>query len=185
MTSVKVTDNKHIRINFSEAIDPESVVLKITKQSDNSAVTLDSISPVDDNKQSVDLTLDDVLVEASSYTLTIIAGIGVSGSTITDGASALLDFITPSPLKVWGDETLNAPSNPNAVLTEPTSTTPLLIQQTPPASSSGKTDPAPVKQVEAPAPVPTEELPLTGPNTLFFLMVSIPLAYFLIRRRSI
>jgi hypothetical protein len=33
VTSVKVTDNKHIRINFSEAIDSDSVVLKVMKQS--------------------------------------------------------------------------------------------------------------------------------------------------------
>ena len=98
---MKVTDNLHIRINFSEAIDPESVVMKVMKQSDNSTIKLDSINTVADNPQSVDITLDDELVEASSYTLTVIAGIGISGSTITDGASALQDFITPSPLKIF------------------------------------------------------------------------------------
>jgi methionine-rich copper-binding protein CopC len=100
VTSVKVTDNKHIRINFSEAIDSDSVVLKVMKQSDNSTIKLDALTAVTDSPQSVDVTLDDVLVEASSYTLTVIAGIGVSGATITDGASALQDFITPSPLKI-------------------------------------------------------------------------------------
>ena len=92
------------------------------KQSDNSTVKLDAISAVPEEKESVDVTLDDVLVEASSYTLTVIAGIGVSGATITDGAAALQDFITPSPLKVAGEETMNAPSNPNAVLTKDSDT---------------------------------------------------------------
>ena len=61
--SVKVTDNKHIRISFSEAIDPESVVLKVVKQSDNSTIKLDAVSAVQNERESVDLTLDDVLVE--------------------------------------------------------------------------------------------------------------------------
>ena len=78
VSSVKVNDNKHIRINFSEAIDPESVVLKVMKQSDNSTVTLDSIQRIEGSPQSIELVLDDELVEASSYTLTVIAGIGIS-----------------------------------------------------------------------------------------------------------
>jgi methionine-rich copper-binding protein CopC len=73
VTSVKVTDDKHIRINFSEAIDSDSVVLKVMKQSDNTTIKLDVISAIADSPQSVEITLDDTLVEASSYTLTVIA----------------------------------------------------------------------------------------------------------------
>jgi methionine-rich copper-binding protein CopC len=73
VTSVKVTDDKHIRINFSEAIDSDSVVLKVMKQSDNTTIKLDAISAIADSPQSVEITLDDTLVEASSYTLTVIA----------------------------------------------------------------------------------------------------------------
>jgi methionine-rich copper-binding protein CopC len=73
VSSVKVTDNQHVRINFSESIDPESVVLKITKQSDNSTIKLDSIKKIDGSPESIELVLDDELVEASSYTLTVIA----------------------------------------------------------------------------------------------------------------
>lgn len=181
VTSVKVTDNKNIRINFSEEIDAESVVLKILKQSDNSTVKLDSITLSPDSKTSVDVVLDDPLVEASSYTLTVIAGIAKSGSTITDGAAALQDFITPSPLKVASDVVLNAPSNPNAVIT-PTSDTKTATQSTqtivPERQEPVKT---PVK-VETPAP--TEELPLTGPNSLFFLIIALPLAYIFLKRKS-
>ncbi|MBP9812270.1 Ig-like domain-containing protein [Candidatus Gracilibacteria bacterium] len=180
VTSVKVTDDKHIRINFSEAIDSDSVVLKVMKQSDNTTIKLDAISAIADSPQSVEITLDDTLVEASSYTLTVIAGIGVSGSTITDGASALQDFITPSPLKVFGEEVLNAPSNPNAVLTDPPKTT----TQNTPTKASGSATPPPIREVEA-TPTPTEELPLTGPNSLFFLLLSIPLAYFFLKRKSL
>lgn len=187
VASVKVTDTNHVRINFSEAVDPESVVLKITKQSDNSTIKLDSIQKIEGSPQSIELVLDDELVEASSYTLTVIAGIGVSGSTIIDGASALLDFITPSPLKVAWEETLNAPANPSAVLTEnpPSSSSSVTPTNNTSSSNNQPRQPTPTVDEDEWGPTPTEELPLTGPNTLFFLLLSVPLAYIFLKRKSI
>jgi hypothetical protein len=171
---VKVTDDKHLRITFSEAIDTDTIVLKITKQSDNSTIKTDAISGVADMPESVDVTLDDTLVEASSYTLTVIAGIGKSGATITDGASALQDFITPSPLKVSPEEgQLNAPPNPNAVMTNTSTVLP---------NTQADTKPTPV--MEEIEPVATEELPLTGPSTFLFLSLALILAYVAIQGRK-
>jgi LPXTG-motif cell wall-anchored protein len=173
VSTVRVTDDKHIRITFSEPIDAESIVLKIAKQSDNSTIKTDAISSVVDAPESIDVTLDDTLMEASSYTLTVIAGIGKSGATITDGAAALQDFITPSPLKVFAPETeFNAPANPNAVMTQTGSST----NNVSPSTVNNRVDPV--------EPAPAEELPLTGPSSLILIGLALVLAYMLIWRKK-
>lgn len=42
--TVKVLDDKHIRIVFTESIDVESVTLKIAKQSNNSAIRINVLT---------------------------------------------------------------------------------------------------------------------------------------------
>ena len=85
MKTLKVLDSSNIRILFSEAVDPTSVVLKIAKQSDNSSIDITEIITTIDDADSLDVKLDEDLDEGTSYTMTVLAAVGVSGSTITDG----------------------------------------------------------------------------------------------------
>lgn len=172
--TVKVLDDKHIRIVFTESIDVESVTLKIAKQSNNSAIRINVLTWVTDAPEAVDLTLEDLLTEGSAYSVTVLAAVGTSGSTITDGAQALKDFVTPDPLKKSAP-TLSAPPNPAAVITTST------------GEDEKVTPPLEVKKPEPKkdTPAPTEELPLTGMNPLWMLLIVFPFAYMILRKRSL
>ncbi len=172
LKSVSVVDSKKIRITFSDGIDMTSIVLKISKQSDNSTVAISDMTPVKNIPESVDILLTDDLEEWSSYTLTIQAAIGTSGSTIVDGAGALKEFVTPSPLKK-ASTVFNAPPNPTAVV----------AQDGPEETETPVEEDIPVEPVEE-TPVPTEELPLTGMNPIIFLLFALPFSYILLRKKN-
>lgn len=171
--TVKVLDDKHIRVVFTESIDVESVTLKIAKQSNNSAIRINVLTWVTDAPEAVDLTLEDLLTEGSAYSVTVLAAVGTSGSTITDGAQALKDFVTPDPLKK-STPTLSAPPNPAAVISTST-------------GEDEKTPPLEVKKPEPKkeTPTPTDELPLTGMNPLWMFILILPFAYIILRKRSL
>jgi methionine-rich copper-binding protein CopC len=173
MKSVNVIDSTKIRISFSDSIDMTSIVLKISKQSDNSAIAVGDLQSVKNAPESIDVSLNNELEEWSSYTLTVQAAIGTSGSTIIDGAGALREFVTPSPLKK-SEPSLNAPANPSAILVKNADVKKeTVLEQNLPSSTS----------VDGDDPAPTEELPLTGMNPLFFLILILPIAYILLRRK--
>ena len=96
---MNVLDSTNIRVTFSEDIDITSIVLKISKQSDSSAVTIGNVKAVENAPDDIDVELDTELEEGSSYTLTVLAAVAKGGATIIDGAGALREFVTPSPLK--------------------------------------------------------------------------------------
>ncbi len=168
---VKTIDSTKIRIVFTESIDLTSVILKIAKQSDNSSLTIASITGVTDSPEAIDVSIDDELEEGSSYSLTIIAAISLSWATVTDGANALKDFVTPIPLKK-AVKSFNAPANPSAVLTE-TPVKPVVPTSTP------------TTEKEDEILVPTEELPLTGMNPLLLLIIIFPVAYIFLRKKAL
>lgn len=66
-----------VRVAFSEDIDISSLVLKVTRQSDNSSINLSDIVAVTDSPEAVDVKLEEVLTEGTSYTLTVLAAISV------------------------------------------------------------------------------------------------------------
>ncbi len=168
LNTVKVMDDMHIRVVFTEAVEIESITLTLSQQSDNSTLRIKSITWVVDAPEAVDVTLEDTLDESTSYSVTAIAAVGVSGSTITDGALAIKDFVTPVPLKK-SQVVLSAPPNPNAVIVKTWST---------------DVKPKPTEVPKKETPTPTEELPLTGMNPLFLLIIILPLTFFLLRRRA-
>jgi methionine-rich copper-binding protein CopC len=61
--TVNVLDSKKIRMNFSDGIDMTSVVLKISKQSDNSSIAIAKLQAVQDTPDSVDVILEEDLEE--------------------------------------------------------------------------------------------------------------------------
>jgi hypothetical protein len=175
LDAVKVIDSKTVRLSFSDGIDMTSVVLKIIKQSDNASIAIKEIWPIEWSPDIIDVFLDDELEEGSSYTLTVQAAIGTSGSTIIDGAGALKEFVTPSPL-TRATPLLNAPPNPAAVLVDEDNTV-----DTPKPITPKPVEP---EVIQEETPVPTEELPLTGMNPFLFLLVIFPIAYIFLRKRS-
>lgn len=170
LKSIKVLDDKHIRIVFSETIEAGTVKTQIIKQSDNTSVRVESLTGAIAASDSVDVTLVAPLTEGSTYSITLLSAIGKSGATITDGALAIKDFITPIPLKKSVPTTLNAASNPSAAVSQNTLT------------KTSVTSPT-VVSAEMPL-VASNELPLTGMNPLFLLLLIFPFAYMLLRRRA-
>lgn len=64
---------------------------------------------------------------------------------------------------------MSAPANPNAVVVKPV---------------VSEVKPKPVEVPKQEVPVPTEELPLTGMNPFLLIVIILPLAFFLLRRRA-
>jgi hypothetical protein len=181
LISIEPIDDMHLQVTFSESVDLDTLKLNIKKQSDNSTLRFATITPVTDRPGTVEVTLESQFEEGSAYTLTIVSAIGESGAVIKDGALALKDFITPIPLKKY-EVVMNAPSNPNAVLAQTGTTNTVTVT---PAPVEPAVVPV-VPKVEPPktAPTVTEELPLTGMNPLYILILSLPLVLFIMRRKA-
>ncbi|MDD2694041.1 MAG: hypothetical protein PHY14_03845 [Candidatus Gracilibacteria bacterium] len=181
VTSVDTVDNFRLNVIFSERVNLDTVKLKITKQSDNSTLKIASLTGSIEDSSMVGVNLDTELQEGTAYTLTVISVVAESGAVITDGALAIRDFITPTILQK-SDESLNAPTNPNAVMTTSTGLTPTTsgLPNLRPVDSTSETATGATPVV----PV-TEELPLTGMNPFFFLVVILPLAFLLMRKRTL
>ena len=168
LKTVKIIDSQHIRVVFTEAVEVDTVTLKINKQSDNSIIRINILTGVTDSPEAVDLTLGDDLSEGGSYSMTTIAAVGITGSTITDGAQALKNFTAPIPLKKAA-VSLSAPPNPAAVIVKEVKEEPKAVKVELPKKET--------------TPAPTEELPLTGMNPLFLFLLAVPFAYMFLRRR--
>lgn len=175
--SVKVIDDAHIQVIFSEDIDVSSVKVQLVKQSDHSSFRVMGYTGVVSTPSAVEISLNSNLQEGTSYSITVLSVLGKSGTTISDGALALKDFITPIPLKKSAPPTLNAPSNPNAVTAITGSVSPekTVSGSVLAVSGSGSED----KKPETPS-----ELPLTGANPLFLLLAILPLSYLFLRKRA-
>ena len=175
--SVKVIDDTHVQILFSEDIDVSSVKVQLVKQSDHSSFRISSYTGVTATPSAVEITLNSNLQEGTSYSITVLSVVGKSGATISDGALALKDFITPIPLKKSAAPVLNAPSNPNAVMVNSGSVTATqsTLSVSPSTNGTGATE----KNKETPS-----ELPLTGMNPLILLLVILPISYFFLRKRA-
>lgn len=182
LVSLNPVDTAHLNVTFSEAVDLKTMRLKITKQSDNSTLRIASLTGSIQDNSTVVVTLETELLEWSAYTLTVVSAIGESGAVITDGALALRDFITPVPLKKYEIE-MNAPSNPNAVMVQSATWT---------TSASGLPNLRPVNTPSSDTATgkeqtipPSKELPLTGMNPFVLLVFILPIAFFLLRKKTV
>lgn len=187
LESITPRDTTHIDVEFSSPVNLSTLKLKIVKQVDNSAVKILSLSGLAEDAFTTRINLETELTAGTAYTLTVISAVGEDGSVIRDGALALREFITPSPLLQYVD-VLNAPSNPSAVLVQ-------TGNANPPTSIKPVDVPAPVKvttpvtnptSVVTPTPVKPEatELPLTGMNPFFLLLIVVPIAYIFLKRKA-
>lgn len=179
--SIDTTDDMHINVVFNQDVIRESVRVRISKQSDESNVRIDSFTGGEDGR-SIQVILSDSLEANTSYKMTIISAISEDGVIIKDGADGIKEFSTPEDLKKYVEETieLSAPANPNAVIVEASGSQ--TGEQT-----GGTVLPKPTEPTgENPLPSTTaEELPLTGVNSTIFLAVAGVLALiFVLRRRQ-
>ncbi len=166
-----------MNVSFSSPVEIDTLKLKITKQGDNSTLKIMSLSGSKTDDHVVDIVLGTDLQQGSAYTLTAVSAIGKDRSVIKDGALALKDFVTPIPLKTPETEMSAAP-NPNAVLVKTGSTTPV-----PTVSPTTTPTPQPTVTKKPDVVVPAKELPLTGMNPLFLLIIVLPIAYIFTRKR--
>lgn len=184
LIAIEPTDDRHLLVTFSEEVDMKTLKLSIQKQSDNSTLKFVSLDPVTDRAGVVEMFLENSLEEGSAYTLTVVSAVGISGSVIRDGALAIKDFITPIPLKKY-EEVLNAPANPGAVMVDTGAANVVTVTpvETPEVVEPPKVMPpkvtTPPETVVAPA-----ELPLTGMNPLFMLVLILPLVLLFMRKKA-
>ncbi len=183
---------KQIQISFTDSVMTDSVLVRINKQSDNSSLLTQSIV----SSQTGSLTdkvltvnLRDALEENSSYRLTVISAISENGVNIKEGVDAVQEFST----EIFDvPETLNAPTNENAVLTsESTGTTTSSTVVAPlPEISAGSTGAALSESGSSTSTGETmlvdeaDALPATGVNPLILLVFVLPIVIlFAMKRR--
>ncbi len=176
LRAVEVVDAMHVHLTFSSPVDMETLKLKITKQWDSSMLKIATLSGTKNNDSIIEITLITQLQEGSAYTLTAVSAIWKDGSLIKDGALALKDFVTPIPLKS-PEPVMSAAPNPNAILVKTGATTPVVSQ------SPSVVIPVKITPLKPEVIVTTKELPLTGMNPFFLLIVILPLAFFFLRKK--
>lgn len=171
LSGISVEDDMHINLEFSENVVVDSVRIRIAKQSDGTNIKVESLTGVLDNPKVVYVSLVDLLEAGESYTMTVISSLSDKWVTITEGTDALSEFTAPDPLK-QSLVVFNAPPNPTATTTEST-VEPEVVETTEVAAETT------TASDEPPTPE-SNELPLTGMNPTFFLIISALLALVII-----
>lgn len=169
--SINTPDDAHIVLKFNQSIISESVRVRVTKQSDESNVRIESFTGGEDTS-SIKIILSDILEANTAYKITIISAISDEWVIIKDGADWLKEFTTPTDLARFAPAIeLNAPTNPNAVIIATETMTWSVPDQVPTTTSS-------ISET-------TEELPLTGiDSTIFVIIAGILWLILVIRRRQ-
>jgi hypothetical protein len=172
VAEIMPVDDSHITLVFNQDIIRESVRVRVTKQSDESNVRIESFTGGKDNK-SINITLADTIDTSTSYKMTIISAISDAGIIIKDGADGIKEFTTATTLKKYS-LTLSAPTNPTAIMTVASKSGTL---------SSGTTMKPVSAKKEIPPSETTTELPLTGVDSTLFMILAGAIALFIIARR--
>lgn len=173
--NITAVDNMHILVSFNQPVIRESVRVRVTKQSDESNVRIESFTGGTDT-MTIEIVLSDAIESNTAYKMTVISAISENGIIIKDGADALKEFTTPADLAEYMPPLeLNAPTNPNAVIIANESTGTVETTALPSVDTSETASPA----------ESATELPLTGMDTSIFLAIAGVLALlFVLRRRQ-
>lgn len=182
LSGITIEDDAHIQLEFTQNIIVDSVRIRIAKQSDGTNIKVESLTGVLNTPSNVFVTLTDLLESDETYTLTLISALSDKWVTITDGTDALSEFIAPNPLK-QSMVVFDAAPNPEATI--------VTSEVAPPVETTTETAGTEVK-VETPVVEPVKEtlpenteLPLTGMNPLFFIIISSLIAIgFIIRKKQ-
>lgn len=170
LSTVTVTDATTISLAFNQAIQIDSVRVRIIDQATNENIKVATITGALDPMIATIVT-STPLTPGASYVITITSALSTDEMTIKAGIDSIREFTVPLTVK---GATLNAPSNPTAVIVATgTATTP---QPTTPTVATGATV----------NPQDTEALPATGtPTTLLIALAALSaLALLLVRKRA-
>jgi LPXTG-motif cell wall-anchored protein len=168
LSTVSVTDAMTVGLEFNQAIQIDSLRVRIIDQATNESVRIDSITGSTTPHLAMVKT-STALTAGASYVLTITSALSTTELTIKAGIDSIREFSVPVTLK---GAALNAPSNPNAVIAASGSMTKLTATQ----SASGSMM----------KPSDTEALPATGtPTTLLIILAAISaFALLFVRKRA-
>ena len=129
LDTVTATDATTVTLVFNQAIRIDSLRVRIIDQATNEAVRVASITGATSPMTAVVRTAAPVTAGAS-YILTITSALSTTDLTIKAGIDSIREFAVPVTLK---GASLNAPSNPTAVIATASGTVPKTMTQ------SGKT----------------------------------------------
>ncbi len=170
LSTVSVTDAMTVGLEFNQAIQIDSLRVRIIDQATNESVRIASITGSTTPRLAV-IKTSTALTAGASYVLTITSALSTTEMTIKAGIDSIREFSVPVTLK---GASLNAPSNPNAVIAASGSMTkPTLTQSGSASGSMAK-------------PSDTEALPATGtPTTLLIILAAISaFALLFVRKRA-
>ncbi len=169
LDTVIATDATTVTLVFNQAIRIDSLRVRIIDQATNEAVRVASITGATSPMTAVVRTATPVTAGAS-YILTITSALSTTDLTIKAGIDSIREFAVPVTLK---GASLNAPSNPTAVIASASGTTPKVMTQ------SGKTQSGTVVPDEA-------TLPATGTSTTIMIILAgiVALWLLVVRKRA-
>ena len=169
LSTVSVTDAMTVGLEFNQAIQIDSLRVRIIDQATNESVRIASITGSTIASMAM-VNTSTALTAGASYVLTITSALSSTEMTIKAGIDSIREFSVPVTLK---GASLNAPSNPNAVIVASGATKPTMTQS---GSASGSM----IK------PEDTEALPATGtPTTILIILAAISAsALIFIRKRA-
>ncbi len=171
LTTVTASDATSVTLVFNQAIQIDSLRVRIIDQATNESVKVASITGSLDPMTAV-INTASALTAGASYVLTITSALSTTEMTISAGIDSIREFAVPVGLK---GTSLNAPSNPSAVIVASGSTT---VTPAPPTQSGSATGTIVLPQ-------DTEALPATGtPTTILIILAAISaLTLLLVRKR--
>ena len=169
LSTVSVTDAMTVGLEFNQAIQIDSLRVRIIDQATNESVRIASITG-STTANIATVKTSTALTAGASYVLTITSALSTTEMTIKAGIDSIREFSVPVTLK---GASLNAPSNPSAVIAGSGATKPTMTQS---GSASGSMT----------KPQDTEALPATGtPTTILIILAAISASALLfVRKRA-
>ncbi len=171
LSTITVNDGMKITLLFNQAIQVDSLRVRIIDQATNESIKIATITGSLDPMAAI-IKTSTPLTAGASYVLTITSALSSTDMTINAGIDSIREFAVP--VNISG-VSLNAPSNPNAVIVPTGKTTTPKATMTSTGSATGAT----ILQN-------TEALPATGtPTVILIILAAISaLTLLLVRKRA-
>jgi hypothetical protein len=171
LDTVRITSAKSITLVFNQAVRVDTVRVRIVDQETNESVKISSITESTTSGSLAVINTASALTAGASYVLTITSAFSLTDMTIKAGIDSIREFTVPVSLP---GTSLNAPSNPSAVLA---GSTPASGPKTLILSGSA----TPTKTI-----IQNESLPATGmPTVIIIILAAISaLGLLMIRKKA-
>lgn len=170
LDTVRITSAKSITLVFNQAVRADTVRVRIIDQETNESVKILSITESTTSGALAIINTTTALTAGASYVMTITSAFSLTDMTIKAGIDSIREFTVPVSLP---GASLNAPSNPSAILAGDTPGSKTLI-----LSGAATTVPQVTVQNEA--------LPATGIPTMIIIVLAAisALGLLMIRKRA-